>query len=86
MSKLPNIPEFAENIHDMNAALRAVKLSLEILAGLRQGESKGAPQVFVQGTVPATTSSTTYKAGDIWINNTNDQMYYWNGTNWRPVA
>lgn len=80
----PTIPEFVNTPEEMSAALRAVKLSLEILAGMRQGESFGAPQVFVQGVEPSRSKTATYKKGDFWINNSTSPavLYYWTGTAW----
>lgn len=86
MSKFPTIPEFANTIEEMNTALRAIKISVEILAGLRQGESKGAPQVFVQAVEPSPVVSSTYKAGDYWINTATNKLLYWTGTTWRSLT
>lgn len=70
----------------MGTALRSVKQILEIIAGQRQGESFGAPQIFVQSQTPSPVSRGTNKTGDLWINTTNDTMNYWNGTAWKPLS
>lgn len=67
----------------MNAALRTVKMALEILGGLRQGQSLGAPVVFVQGAAPDDRLNTQLRIGDQWINTTTDRMYYWTGDVWK---
>lgn len=86
MSRLPNIPEFDDTVSSMATALRAVKNTLEIVAGLRQGEGLGAPQVYVQASEPTKLRTGNYKTGDIWINSSTDVMSYWNGSTWKAIA
>ncbi len=86
MSRLPTIPEFVNTPQEMSAALRAVKQILEPIAGLRQGESLGAPQVFVQATQPSPTLARTFKAGDFWIDTSTNTLRYWTGTAWQSFA
>jgi hypothetical protein len=86
MSKFPTIPEFTNSQEDMSAALRAIKQVVEQLAGLRQGESKGAPQVFVQSTAPSAALAISYKVGDFWINTSSNTLNYWSGNVWQPFS
>lgn len=86
MSRFPSVPEFANSPQEINTALRAIKQSIEQLAGLRQGESKGAPQVFVQSTQPDGARAITYKMGDFWIDTSDNTLKYWTGTNWQAFA
>jgi hypothetical protein len=86
MSKFPTIPEFVKTPEEMGTALRAVKISVEILAGLRQGESKGAPQMFVQTTTPSPANKLSYKIGDLWINTSTNKLNYWTGSAWQAFA
>lgn len=67
-------------------AIRALKQAVELLAGLRQGESKGAPQVFVQGVEPDRGQRLSYKIGDLWINRQTNELYFWTGTAWQAMA
>lgn len=86
MSNFPTIPEFVNTPQEMAAALRAVKQSVEMLAGLRQGESRGAPMVFVQPFQPSPARSISYKVGDLWINDQSHVISYWTGTAWQATA
>jgi hypothetical protein len=85
MSKFPTIPEFVNTPEEMSSALRAVKQAVEILAGLRQGEPKGSPQVFLQPIIPKTSLTITYKPGDFWINSADGSINYWTGSQWKPT-
>ena len=84
MSKLPSIPEFASTPEEISAALRAIKQTVELLAGLRQGESRGSPQVFAQPTSPKPTLTISYRVGDFWIDTSSNKLNFWNGQNWTP--
>ena len=86
MSKFPTIPEFVQTPEEIGTALRAVKISVEILAGLRQGESKGSPQIFVQNTQPSIANNSTYKTGDLWINTSTGKLLYWTGSTWTTLT
>jgi len=86
MSRFPTIPEFVNTPQEMSTALRAVKQAVEQIAGLRQGESYGAPQVFVQSAQPSQALSTTFKAGDFWIDTSTNTLRYWTGTAWQAFA
>lgn len=86
MSKFPAIPDFSNDIESMGTSLRAAKQTLEILAGQRQGESLGAPQVFVQSQAPALASRGANKRGDLWIDTSDDSLNYWNGTTWKKLS
>lgn len=82
MSKLPTIPDFVNDPASMSVALRAVKEAVEILGGQRQGQSVGAPQMFVQESEPQRGVAATYKLGDMWINPVAKKLYFWTGTVW----
>jgi len=84
MSRLPTIPEFASTPEEISSALRAIKQTVELLAGLRQGEARGAPQVFAQATTPKATLTISYRTGDLWIDTSTNKLNFWNGTNWTP--
>ena len=86
MSKLQSIPEFTNSPEDLSTALRAVKQVVEQITGQRQGESKGAPQVFVQPSQPNPALAISYKAGDFWIDTSSNTLKYWTGTNWQALA
>lgn len=86
MSKLPAIPDFTDDPQSLGTALRTVKQAVEIIGGQRQGQSLGAPQVFVQPVEPALSRLTSFNRGDQWINDDTDQMYYWNGRQWKPLV
>lgn len=86
MSNFPTIPEFINTPEEMATALRAIKMSVEILAGLRQGEALGAPQVFVQAVEPAPTRAISYKRGDLWVNTSSNRLYFWAGSLWQIIG
>lgn len=83
MSKLPTVPDFTDDPQSIGTALRAVKQAVEIIGGQRQGQSLGAPQVFVQPNEPRPARLTAFNIGDQWINDATDQMSYWNGREWK---
>lgn len=85
MSSFPAIPEFTNTFEGMAATIRALKLSVEMLAGMRQGESFGAPQVFVQGAEPNRALTLTYKKGDLWIDTSTNRVHFWTGSGWQIV-
>jgi hypothetical protein len=86
MSRRATIPDFADgNLRSIGTTLRAVKQEIETLSGLRQGQSKGAPAIFVQSSSPAQSQLNTYKVGDLWINPDapkGDKLRYYNGSVW----
>ena len=82
-SVIPTIPEFVNTPEEMSTALRAIKLTLEIISGLRQGEGKGAPQMYVQAVEPSRAASVTYKIGDLWVNTDSNRVYFWTGRQWQ---
>ena len=86
MSSFPTIPEFTNTPEEMSTAIRALKMAVEQLAGLRQGESKGAPQIYVQTTLPSNQYTISYKIGDLWINTSNNTVSYWTGTIWQSLS
>lgn len=80
MSKLATIPDFTDgDVRSMSTALRVMKQQLETLSGQRQGQSRGAPNVYVQATEPR---SDTFREGDFWINPSNKKLNYYNGSYW----
>jgi hypothetical protein len=83
MSNFPTIPEFTNSLEELSTAVRALKQSVELLAGLRQGEALGAPQMFVQNEEPNRGKQGLYKKGDIWINTTTNRLYFWTGSVWQ---
>ena len=86
MSNFPTIPEFINTPEEMATALRAIKMSVEILAGLRQGEALGAPQVYVQAAEPAPNRAISYKLGDLWVNTSSNRLYFWTGSLWQIIG
>lgn len=85
MSRVPTIPDFAPVLEQHDATLRTIKQAIEILGGLRQGESVGAPLMFVQGYAPSQVATSIYRIGDLWIDTTTDTMKYWDGSIWKPL-
>lgn len=86
MSRFPTIPEFTTAPDELATALRAMKQVVEQLAGFRQGESKGAPQVFVQPVEPKAALRINFKTGDFWIDTSSNTLKYWTGTSWQGFA
>jgi len=86
MSKLPTIPDFTDEPQSIGTALRTVKQAVEIIGGQRQGQSLGAPQMFVQPNEPTISRLTSFSRGDQWINDATDQMYYWDGRQWKLLV
>lgn len=84
--KFISIPEFFNTPESLGTAVRALKNSLEILAGKRQGESYGAPEIYVQPTTPSPAYNQSYTVGDLWINTSTNTMSYWTGTTWQALA
>lgn len=89
MSRRVTIPDFVDgDVRSMGIALRAMKQELETLSGLRQGQSKGAPAVYVQSTQPPQSQGNVYKAGDFWINPDappGAKLSFYNGSFWGRV-
>lgn len=86
MSRYPTIPDFIATTESMATALRAVKDVLEIIAGQRQGESFGAPSVFVQEQEPALQFRPLLKEGDFWIKPERKRLHFWSGNEWVEVT
>jgi hypothetical protein len=86
MSNLPAIPDFLDDLQSQGATLRAMKQAVEIIGGQRQGQSLGAPQMFIQPNEPVQSRLTSFKRGDQWINDETDQMYYWTGQQWKQLV
>lgn len=83
MSRRVGLPDFTDgDVRSMGATLRAMKQELETLSGLRQGQSVGAPAVFVQTTEPVKTLSATFKKGDLWVNPDAKTLWFYNGAYW----
>jgi hypothetical protein len=87
VSRLPTIPDFNDTLVSITAALRTLKLGMEILGGLRPGaESLGAPLIHVQSQQPRIAMDTSRRTGDLWIDTDTNQMNYWDGKGWRRVT
>lgn len=86
MSRLPTIPDFANDIESMSTALRTVKMAIEILGGMQQGESVGAPMAYVQAYAPDAERNGVLRVGDQWINTTDNTLLYWTGDVWRKIV
>jgi len=85
VSNFPSIPDFADDPTSIAEALRATKDVVEQLAGLRQGESRGAPMIFTQEPPPAP-PGTPLKVGDLWVNSRTNIPHWWSGTEWRETT
>lgn len=85
MSRYPSIPDFVDTAESLAPAVRAMKDSVEQLAGQRQGAALGAPTVFVQATEPSV-AALLLKRGDQWINDQTNVMSYWTGQRWQALA
>lgn len=85
-SSFTPIPEFASTPEEMSTAIRALKMAVEQLGGLRQSESRGAPQVFVQTVMPNMARRIAYKTGDLWVNTSNNTLNYWSGNEWKQIS
>lgn len=86
LSRYPTIPDFSDTPESIGRAVRSVKESVEQLTGQRQGDSYGAPAIYVGPVAPSMENKLLYKIGDQWINELTDQMSYWNGSSWRLLA
>lgn len=75
MSKYPTIPEPDNTVEGLTNTIRALKQTVELLAGLRQGADKGALTTFYQTFTPQVTNPNAEYA--VWINPTDNKMYYW---------
>lgn len=82
MSKYPTIPDFLASVESMFPAVRALKASMEQITGQRQGQSLGAPDMFLQEGAPASARPENLKAGDLWIKPSTRKMSYWDGREW----
>lgn len=82
LSRFPTIPDFTDEPASIGNSLRAVKESVEQLTGQRQGQSLGAPVVYVQPVAPEMTANLLFKIGDQWINTLTNKMSFWNGAAW----
>ena len=85
---MPNkntIPDFdASSLESVATAVRAMKDIVEVLAGLRQGEALGAPQMFVQDLTPGAltaqrNSAVPLTTGDLWVNTAARTLNYYDG-------
>jgi hypothetical protein len=79
VSRFPAIPE-PSDLPSTIMAVRAMKDIVEQLAGQRQGNSLGAPQVFLQSTAPQPGARVVLGRGDIWFSDPG--MSYWDGQRW----
>jgi len=82
VSKYATIPDFVDgDSKSMAVSLRAMKQVLESLTGQRQDDSKGAPAVYVQATLPLDKRN-SLQPGDFWINTGTKVLSYYNGIYW----
>lgn len=86
MSKLPSVPDFTNEPESIGTAVRALKGGYEIMTGQTQGESLGAPQMFVQEVMPTLSRLTYFKTGDLWIKPSTRVMSYFDGREWVQLA
>jgi hypothetical protein len=77
VSKYPTIPEPSHDIDGILNTVTALKQTVEIIAGLRQGESIGTPQIFYQTYEPSASRGTVLSNGDIWLNPEGEVLSYW---------
>jgi len=76
MSKYPTIPEPEATIEGLQNSVRALKQTVEILAGLRQGQSRGAPALYYQAFQPSDTNLLCECS--FWVNPETNELKYWN--------
>ncbi len=87
MSKVPTIPDFDPNVaSSIGATVRTLKMAVEVLGGLKQGEAIGCPLVYVQGHDPLKDARNTLSIGDQWIDTTTNKMNYWSGGAWVQLS
>lgn len=67
------------------STLRTLKMAVEVLGGLKQGEALGCPVIYVQGHDPRKDASNQLNRGDQWINENTDTMSYWSGDRWKKL-
>jgi hypothetical protein len=85
-TRLPTIPDFdATDLSSVATAVRAMKLALEILGGMRQTESTGAPMVYVQRSMPDPARNKLLRRGDFWIDDARI-FRYWDGVQWVSLS
>jgi hypothetical protein len=84
VSRFPGVPDFSTDPESMATALRAMKDIVEQIAGLRQGEMRGAPTMFSQVSTPAANGLT--RAGDLWLDPSTGSMSWWTGEQWATVV
>lgn len=86
MSKFAAIPDFTDKPESIAVAVRAMKDTVEQLAGQGQGFSLGAPSMFVQEVAPVDSRRATLSLGDLWIKPSTRVMSYWDGRVWTQLA
>lgn len=86
MSKYPTIPDFTDDLRSLATAARAMKDTVEQLAGHRQSRSVGAPQMYIQEETPTRERQTVFGEGDLWIKPSTRVMSYWNTVEWVALA
>jgi hypothetical protein len=86
LSKFPAIPDFMNTPESIGESVRAIKISVELLTGQRQGESIGAPDMFVQVNTPAFGPQTQFRVGDLWINPEAKTLLFWDGQQWQAFV
>jgi hypothetical protein len=86
VSNFASIPDFGTSPEGMSETLRAIKSVVEQLAGQRQGESSGSPQVFVRPAAPMQGVGGVIRDGDLWIDSGTRRVYWWDGRLWQGVG
>lgn len=92
---MPNkntIPDFdSSDLQSVATTVRAIKDIVEVLAGLRQGEALGAPQMFVQPLTPGRNNANTRSrptaptVGDLWIDPDTQVLNFYDGRQWNEI-
>jgi hypothetical protein len=79
----PTIPYPDGSPAGVDAALRAIKQTLEILTGqVTPGGSSGVPQVFMAYTAPAG----NLRGGDIWFRLSDMKQFVFYGDSWQATT
>jgi len=87
MSRRVAIPDFVDgDVRSLAATLRAIKQEIETISGIRQGQSRGAPAVFVEEREPSTNQNIVFKTGDLWIKPSLKELWYYNGQFWAKLV
>lgn len=80
MPNFPSIPDSDGTLQGNTTTLRTIKESVELMTGQRRAEGVGMPYMHVSARAPSTA-----RLGDLWINQTSNQLNYWNGRTWQAL-